>query len=56
MENLTEKITDFIYTKNGPIAKIDGTWYSVNGDTHDIVDVRYPLTENECKTYNVKND
>ena len=50
------KHTDFRSTSTGPIAKINGTWYSVNGTTHDIVDIRYELTQRELSQHGVTND
>jgi len=43
-------------TSKGPVAKIQGTWYSVNGNYKEIVDVRYRLTESELLQNNITND
>jgi hypothetical protein len=37
--------TNFKQTVRGPIALIDGIWYSVNGDEKLIVDLRYMTTQ-----------
>jgi hypothetical protein len=35
---------DFRPTPTGPIALIDGRWYSVNGDINrGIIDIRFPV-------------
>ena len=50
------KHTDFKQTSTGPIAKIDGKWWSVNGTHQDIVDVRYALNSTELQRLGIKND
>jgi hypothetical protein len=54
--NSTDNITDFRNTSQGPIAKINGVWYSVNGTREDIVDVRYALQAAELEKHGVSND
>jgi hypothetical protein len=56
IKKFNEEHTDFKVTTKGPIAKMDGIWYSVNGYRDDIVDVRYPLIEMERKAFGVSND
>ena len=48
--------SDFLYTKKGPIAKMKGIWYSVNGSAEDIMDVRYALKEQELFEFGVTNE
>ena len=55
IKKFNEEHTDFKFTTKGPIAKMDGIWYSVNGYRDDIVDVRFPLTEQELKDFCVSN-
>lgn len=50
------RVTGFKMTSTGPIAKITGVWYSVNGTINDIVDIRYPLDDKERIKYSVSND
>ncbi len=47
---------DFLHTKRGPIAKLKGIWYSVNGSAEDIMDVRYALKEQELFEFGVTNE
>jgi len=56
VEEFNNLHSDFLYTSNGPIAKNQGVWYSVNGNRDDITDVRHPLSEVERDLYGVEND
>ena len=41
-------LTNYRTTSTGPIARINGTWYSVNGGPHrGWIETRYPLTQSE---------
>lgn len=41
-------LTDYRMTHTGPTARINGTWFSVNGaPEHGWLETRYPLTESE---------
>ena len=50
------RVTDFRNTPRGPIAKVDGKWFSVNGVKGDIQDVRYDLDDRELVEHGVTND
>jgi hypothetical protein len=56
VEDFNNSHTDFRLTREGPIAKHKGVWYSVNGNRDDITDIRYPLNEKELEAYGVEND
>jgi len=56
VQAFNEHHTDFRYTTNGPIAKLDGVWYSVNGTRYDIQDVRHALSVEELLNSKVNND
>ena len=56
IKKFNEEHTDFKVTTKGPIAKMNGIWYSVNGYRDDIVDVRHELTRIELDTFGAKND
>lgn len=36
-----------ILTSTGPVALIDGTWYSVNGTSTEVFEIRYALRPSE---------
>lgn len=55
-KDINSKVTGFTMTSTGPIAKIEGFWYSVNGILGDIIDIRYALTKEELTKYSVSND
>jgi hypothetical protein len=59
-DNLSPEInnpgTDFLYTNKGPIARLRGIWYSVNGSAEDIMDVRYALKEQELLEFGIQNE
>jgi len=48
--------TDFRQTSTGPIAKVNGRWYSVNGTRDDIMDIRYSLSKEDLAKFGVNND
>jgi len=48
--------TDFRQTSTGPIAKVNGRWYSVNGTRDDIMDIRYSLSKEDLTKFGVNND
>lgn len=50
------KHTEYKQTSTGPIAKIDGKWFSVNGDHQEIIDVRYALNSTELQRLGIEND
>jgi hypothetical protein len=54
--NSTKTASDIKFTNTGPIACINGIWYSVNGNKQEIVDVRFPLTDKERTKYSVTNN
>ena len=60
MNNLKDQTntlcSDFRYTNKGPIAKLKGIWYSVNGTADDIIDVRYALKEQELNEFGIHNE
>ena len=56
IQQATIKFSEFKNTSTGPIAKIDGKWWSVNGTHQDIVDVRYALNSRELQREGIKND
>lgn len=56
LESFNARCSEFKQTADGLIAKMDGVWYSVNGQLGDITDVRYPLNGIELAEYNVYND
>jgi hypothetical protein len=56
IDAFNNKCTDFRNTAQGPIAKAEGRWYSVNGVRGDIMDVRHALTADELNKFNVSND
>lgn len=47
--NISEvTLTNYRMTRTGPIARINGTWYSINGGPHrGWIETRYPLTKSE---------
>lgn len=45
-----------VFTNTGPMAKIDGVWYSVNGSAEKIIEVRYPLSKQELELFDLVND
>ena len=54
--NSHQKATAISSTVEGPVAKIDGKWYSVNGNIQEIVDIRYPLSAQELTRFGLTND
>ena len=50
------KHTDYMQTSTGPVAKIDGKWFSVNGNHQEIIDVRYALNSTELQRLGIEND
>jgi len=54
--NSDKKATKMVSTSTGSIAKIDGKWYSINGNEHEILDMRHALSSKELAIYQVNND
>lgn len=54
--NSTQVATSIKHSPVGPIAKINGVWYSVNGNVNEIIDVRYALSPSELIEFRVRND
>lgn len=52
--NSNETADTIKFTATGPIARIGGTWYSVNGNIKLIWDIRYPLSEKEMMEHGVE--
>jgi hypothetical protein len=48
--------SEHAYTPTGFCAKIDGRWFSVNGNPQEILDVRYAISDFELHKFGLKND
>jgi hypothetical protein len=48
-----DSVTDFRYTPEGPIARIDSVWWRVFGERNNIVAIIDFLTEAEYRKYGV---
>ena len=47
--------TEIRLTATGPIACYDGIWYSVNGTSYEVQEIRFALRDFELEEFGIRN-